>query len=90
MQYSSYRLHDHPLQQLDSLPGVIHGAAKSFFIISLLFLLITSNVFALCNHSTRGHLLARLQRSLKATKTWLRVPIVTEATGVLIPSRITP
>jgi hypothetical protein len=67
---------------------VLQGASKSVFIISLLFLLITPNVFALCNYSTMGHLLARLQVSPKSTSTWLRVPIITDSTGVLIPYRI--
>ena len=60
---------------------------KDLFIVSYVFLLVSPNFFAFVNYSAVGRLLARLPTKPRG-KTWLRIPFITDSTGVFRPNRI--
>ena len=57
------------------------------FIISYVFILVCPNFFAFVNYSALGRLLRSLPTKPR-DKTWLRIPIITDGTGVFRPGRI--
>ena len=57
------------------------------FIVSYVFILVAPNFFAFVNYSAVGRLLRSLPTKPR-DPTWLRIPIITDSTGVFRPSRI--
>ena len=66
---------------------VTDGASQPVFILSYILILVTPNLFALVNYKTIGNLL-RFLPTHPRDATCLRIPIITDATGVFIPGRI--
>ena len=57
------------------------------FIVSYVLILVTPNFFAFVNYSAVGRLLRSLPTKPREP-TWLRIPIITDSTGVFRPNRI--
>ena len=70
------------------LRAVIHQTwSKNLFIVSYVFILVCPNFFALVNYTVVGRLLPSLPTTPRSP-TCLRIPIITDSTGIFIPSRI--
>ena len=66
---------------------VTQGSSNGIFILSYVLILVTPNGLALVNYAAVGRLLLTLPSKPRG-KTWLRIPIITDAYGVFRANRI--